>query len=249
MLRNLDSRHGQDNEQLLSPRGHIYRPTFGPLLPTDVEFVGNNRNYGRSSMERKRLAAVICGSFSRHLTEVQQAVLDCRAKRVLVLSPEEPWIADVEEGFLFVQSDICRVIHHVQDRHLQAIRRADFVWLCCADGYVGVSATLEIGYALACGTPIYSTTSPRDTTLSKFTRIVPSLQHLIKALKANHPIQLALSLPIDYNEAIHEANVLTEAFAKVYNNKNKVERESLLSHDLRIAAALKIAPELELRLD
>lgn len=40
--------------------------------------------------------------------------------------------------------------------HFYKIRMADVVYVYNKDGYSGNSTTLEIGYALACGKPIYA---------------------------------------------------------------------------------------------
>jgi NTP pyrophosphatase (non-canonical NTP hydrolase) len=60
----------------------------------------------------------------------------------------------------------------LERQHLDAVDRADFVWLHAPDGYVGLSASLEIGYATAVGTPIFSVVAPVDPVLKTMVRIV-----------------------------------------------------------------------------
>jgi type IV secretory pathway VirB2 component (pilin) len=149
-------------------------------------------------------------------------------ENVTVLSPERPYPAEWIGEFLFVESDESRLIHHVQDRHLRAIREASFVWLCCSDGYVGISAALEIGFALACGTPLFSVALPSNETLAKFVQVVPG--------PAVAVVLMALA-----------GHALLDA-SKLYSSKQKSEAESRMLQQVRRGIALSVAPELQPRL-
>jgi hypothetical protein len=85
--------------------------------------------------------------------------------------------------FLFVASDRLRSIHAVQSRHLASIRVADFVWLVDPEGYVGQSASMELGFAVACGTPILTASTPNDLTLRQYVRTVSDLQECIRTVR------------------------------------------------------------------
>src|SRR5687768_12920109 len=110
----------------------------------------------------RQMRATVSGSFTRHINDVQRAVAELKRFGVRVLSPEQPTIVDALDGFVFVASDRHRSIRLVQDRHLASIASADFLWLETPDGYVGQSAALELGFALASGVPVYSTALPQD---------------------------------------------------------------------------------------
>ncbi len=47
-------------------------------------------------------------------------------------------------------------IREVEDRFLQAIDEADFLYVLCPKGYIGASTSLEMGYAFAGETPVYA---------------------------------------------------------------------------------------------
>src|SRR6476661_7289410 len=102
------------------------------------------------------LSTTVSGSFHRHLDEIANAVHAFRAQGVKVLSPSNPEVVDRIGEFLFVASDRHRSVRLVQDRHLASLCHSNFLWLICPDGYVGQSASLEVGFAIARGLPIYS---------------------------------------------------------------------------------------------
>src|SRR5437879_13062295 len=96
------------------------------------------------------------------MTAIYEAVTELVESGVEVLSPADPRVVDQIGDFLFVASDRVRSIKLVEDRHLEAIRASDFLWLVAPDGYVGQSASMELGYAIAVGTPVYGMGLPPD---------------------------------------------------------------------------------------
>lgn len=126
------------------------------------------------------LRATVSGSFHRHMSAIGTAVAHLSELGVTVLSPSDPRIVGQHGAFLYVASDKVRSIRMVQDRHLEAIRESHFLWLVAPDGYTGQSASMEIGYAVASKTPIYSTSQPNDLTLRRYVNSVSSLSEAIK---------------------------------------------------------------------
>jgi nucleoside 2-deoxyribosyltransferase len=49
---------------------------------------------------------------------------------------------------------------------LRALRESDIIWLHAPDGYVGVSAAYELGFAAAIGKPVFSFNTPTDEMLA-----------------------------------------------------------------------------------
>jgi hypothetical protein len=128
--------------------------------------------------------ATVSGSFHQAMAEVQRVVAELTDLGVVVLSPADPRIVDQLGDFLFVASDRLRSVRLVQQRHLAAIRASDLVWLVAPDGYVGTSAAMEIGFAAAVNTPIYSDRSPRDTTLGQYVRTVGTVSEAVAHAQA-----------------------------------------------------------------
>jgi hypothetical protein len=138
---------------------------------------------------RKRIIATVSGSFRRHMREIAHAVHELTEASVRVLSPEDPRVVDADGEFLYVASDKVRSIRLVQDRHLSSIRSSHFLWLECPDGYVGPSAAMELGYAVAAGVPVYSKTAPSDLTMRRYVRTVSCIAEAIGIARTENCIR------------------------------------------------------------
>jgi hypothetical protein len=131
------------------------------------------------------LKAAVSGSFHRHMSAIYTAVAELRAAGVDVLSPSDPRVVDHIGEFLFVASDRLRSIKLVQDRHFEAIRCADFLWVECPDGYTGPSTCAEIGAAHMCRTPVFSDHLPFDITIQQYVRRAPSIRAVVRFMLAH----------------------------------------------------------------
>jgi hypothetical protein len=130
------------------------------------------------------IKATVSGSFHRHMPAVYAAVGELRSLNVDVLSPADPRVVDNIGEFLFVASDRLRSIKLVQDRHFEAIRASDFLWVVCPDGYTGASTCAEIGCAYASRVPIFTDHLPLDTTLQHYVRKAPSIRVAVEAVRS-----------------------------------------------------------------
>jgi hypothetical protein len=184
------------------------------------------------------LAATVSGSFHRHMEAISAAVHELVALSVSVLSPADPRIVLEDQGFLlvssdldpntrqtkdgeflYVASDIIRSVRLVQDRHLECIRMADFLWLVCPDGYIGQSASMEIGYAAASGVPVYSIHAPTDLTLRQYVKIVPSIQAAIDISQYQPARRREEGILVDPRASIAEAHALLERIEKALTRR------------------------------
>ena len=168
------------------------------------------------------LRATVSGSFHRHLEAVTRAVHELAARSIRVLSPADPRVVAAQEEFLFVASDRVRSVRLVQDRHLDCIRAADFLWLVCPDGYVGQSASMEIGYAAGAGVPILSTHAPSDLTLREYVTIVPSLAAAIDIVARMHRTRAREGILVDPHASVQEAHVVLERIEQALTNKSSM---------------------------
>lgn len=164
------------------------------------------------------LNVTVSGSFHRHLAAIYMAVGEFRAAGVTVLSPSDPRVVDHLGEFLFVASDRIRSIRLVQDRHLQCIGASSFLWLVAPDGYVGSSASMEIGYAVAARTPIISDAAPADATLSRYVKVVPSIKHAVATAKARPRKTQVSNVLIDPTASIHEAIARMDHLNNTFTN-------------------------------
>ena len=159
------------------------------------------------------LNATVSGSFHRHMEAITKAVNELAALSVRVLSPADPRIVAFQGEFLFVASDPVRSVKLVQDRHLDSIRAANFLWLVCPDGYVGQSASLEIGYALREGVPIFATHAPTDLTLRQYVKVVPSLAEAVKMSSVGPQRRRVQGLLIDPHASVEKAHHILDRIA------------------------------------
>lgn len=127
-----------------------------------------------STRFERRPRVTISGSFRRNLSQIQDDVATWMEMGCDVLSPADPRLVDAFGEFVFVASDRVRTLRVVQDRHLEAIRRSDVLWLVCPEGYVGTSASLEVGVAVGLGVPVFAQSVPADQTMRLLVRIARS---------------------------------------------------------------------------
>ena len=129
------------------------------------------------------IRATVSGSFHRHMTAVAEAVANLAALGVEVLSPADPRIVDADGEFLFVASDKLRSRRLVEDRHLEAIRDSDFLWVVCPDGYTGSSTSGEILAAAVLKVPVFSAHAALDITIGDYVETVSSMAEALSRVK------------------------------------------------------------------
>jgi hypothetical protein len=155
------------------------------------------------------LTATVSGSFHRFMAEIERAVHTLARLQVKVVSPEDPRVVAAAGEFLFVASDRVRSIRMVQDRHLEAIAASDFLWLVCPDGYVGQSASMELGFAVANGVPVFGTALPTDLTLRHYVQKVSDIESVIPKV-CNPRRQRPAAFLINPHASIETAHELLE---------------------------------------
>jgi hypothetical protein len=182
--------------------------------------------------------ATVSGSFHRHMGAITAAVHELAALSVRVLSPADPRIVAEQGEFLFVASDPVRSVRLVQDRHLESIRAANFLWLVCPDGYVGQSASMEIGFAAAVGVPIFATQPPGDLTLRQYVKIVPSLAAVVSRFASRPQQRRPEGVLIDPHASVEQAHYILERIEDCLTRPNSFEEPA--HHVHRNLASLQI---------
>ena len=115
-----------------------------------------------------KIKVVLSGSFNRHLDAIKTSVEVFRSLGVEILSPEDPAVVDVIGEFVVLASDKRLSVRGIENRHLEAIRQASFLYIECPDGYIGVSTALELGYAVAHQIPVITSAQLSDQTLLQY---------------------------------------------------------------------------------
>lgn len=119
----------------------------------------------KATASSHRLSAVLCGSFRRN-QESLRGTFERLRSRFEILSPRGVNWLDPRSEFVRLPGEEIETVDEIEGRHLGAITSADFVWLHCPDGYVGTSASMEVGHAAALGIPIFSSASPSDEVIA-----------------------------------------------------------------------------------
>lgn len=179
------------------------------------------------------LNATVSGSFHRHMEAITSAVHELAALNVRVLSPADPRIVAQQGEFLFVASDPIRSVRLVQDRHLESIKAANFLWLVCPDGYVGQSASMEIGYAAAVGVPIFAAQLPTDLTLRQYVKLASSLKDAVSMACISPYRRHVDGILIDPRASVEKAHSALEQIAAALTRPSTVDPAPSLRRDLR----------------
>jgi hypothetical protein len=165
-----------------------------------------------AASEDAMIRATVSGSFRRHMNAISTAVQELADLRVKVLSPADPRVVDSFADFLFVASDRVRSVRLVQDRHIESIRASDFLWLVAPDGYVGQSASMEIGFAVAAGVQIFGRDLPRDLTLRQYVTRVQTPSEVLRSIRP--AANAAQGFLIDPHASIEEAHTILERIGR-----------------------------------
>ena len=134
------------------------------------------------SNQQTRCTVTICGSFRKHFQGILAAIEEFRQHGVEVLSPKSSPIVNPGEEFAILHADGDADPKTLEERHLDAISAADAIYLYNPQGYLGASATLELGWALALGKPVYARDRPEDFTLKLFVDRVASPEQVAVAI-------------------------------------------------------------------
>lgn len=127
-------------------------------------------------------SVVICGS-KKFKPEIRKFAGELKKRGILVYEPYlhedgNEWSKLSEEYKSFVALGLTH-------DHFYKIRMADIVFVYNKDGYAGNSTTLEIGFAVALGKPIYALSGDDEDICKKVLsrKVVKTPKELIKRTK------------------------------------------------------------------
>lgn len=132
-----------------------------------------------------RYDVVLSGSFRKDYTGLKLAYEELRDLGCTVLSPQNVEVVKEIEGFVYMRGEDRDPPTAIQIRHMDAIQRSHLVWLHAPEGYVGLSAALEVGFARAIGIPVYCNTDLTDPILGTFVKKVSSPKDSVDDIKLN----------------------------------------------------------------
>jgi NTP pyrophosphatase (non-canonical NTP hydrolase)/nucleoside 2-deoxyribosyltransferase len=119
-------------------------------------------------------SVVLCGTYRKDPEGLHRTFEQLRAFGFSILSPANVSIENEEAGFVYMRHESARTPAELENRHLDAIQHADFVWFFTPNGYVGPTGALEVGFAHANGIPVFSDATPNDPVIKQFVKVVDS---------------------------------------------------------------------------
>lgn len=138
-------------------------------------------------MKTKIRVICICGSF-KFYQEMERAAAYLRKYGFTVIVPQPSHIRHghkpEELKSKYDKKTLTKWEGEGAYQYLSNIRRSDIVYIFNQGSYVGPAATVEIGYSLALGKPIYARAKIRDITVTNFIKAVVSPLKLPKLLKS-----------------------------------------------------------------
>ena len=175
-----------DSQILLFPvRVDADQGTTPVSLPPDPKPIGGAAVRSLVTVDIRDI--VICGSFRKDTTQLKRDFEELRDLGFNILSPTNATVVSEKDGFVFMDGEETSSPEKIELRHLEAIRHCAFVWLHAPDGYLGLSAALEIGFARANGIPVYGRTFLQEKSLQGLVVVVGSPDEVV-AIHRRHPV-------------------------------------------------------------
>ena len=147
---------------------------IGRKVDAGIPLGRSNSGY-RNQFGNKRsqqIQVTVSGSYNKYLDEVRQVINEFAQHRANILSPTSGYEDDNKDGFSTLAGDPSTVPSVTEARHLDAISRSDLLWLIAPDGVTGFATTLEIGYAYALNTPIFTSDTMKEPILRQYVQKV-----------------------------------------------------------------------------
>lgn len=127
---------------------------------------------------KKQPTIVVSGSFRKHFKAITEKIREMEKLGIKVLSPKVSKVVNPEDEFVVLETDNTTDPKILEQYHLNAIYKADALYIYNPNGYIGASTTMELGWAMALGKPIYVKEVVEDFTLKLFCENVVTPQEL-----------------------------------------------------------------------
>lgn len=101
--------------------------------------------------------SLIIGSFRKHYRHMTDVIRLFHAKGIEVLSPKDAEILNPNDEFVVFDYDPKYLSEkELEDLVLEKMHKCHFVYLVNPGGYIGLSASFEVGYCAANGIDVYA---------------------------------------------------------------------------------------------
>jgi nucleoside 2-deoxyribosyltransferase len=131
----------------------------------------------RANRNNNPLTVSICGSYHRHLRKMHHLIKECKKLGIEVLIPRYAVKKSSMNGFVYLKGEV-GTPKQLQEKNFDAIAKSSFVLVVDTNGYIGPSTSMEIGYAIAKGIPIFCTEPPEDFVFKLYTEYGKTLPEI-----------------------------------------------------------------------
>lgn len=128
------------------------------------------------------IRASLSGSFHRDAVGLQRAYDELARNQCQILSPHRLNFEDNTTLFVRDVAERHQSADSLEAHHLLAISQSNFLWVHAPDGYIGLSAAMEVGYARALGIPVFASSQVEDQVLASLIVKVDSVFMAIQNL-------------------------------------------------------------------
>lgn len=135
-----------------------------------------------TSNKSNQYSVVVSGSFNKFYNEIKIKIKEFEELGFKVLSPAHSTIKNPKEDFVILKSDDTNDAKKLEQNHLNAIYKADALYICNPGGYIGTSTAMELGWALGFGKPIFLEEISSNNTLKYFYNQVSTPKNVLKYL-------------------------------------------------------------------
>lgn len=125
---------------------------------------------GPNVSEMNEIKVTIAGSYRKHFDRIVEAKQAFEALGATVLRPRSEQISSSDEDLVRLEGDPDDQ-RGIQDAQLQAINDSDLLYVVNPGGYVGASATLEVGYASGVTTQIVTSEPPFESAVALLSEV------------------------------------------------------------------------------
>ena len=138
-----------------------------------------------TDLNLSKCQVVLSGSYRKDFESLKATYEELRDLGCEVLSPSNVVAVREVDGFVFMHGEDSQLPDDIEARHLDAIQKANFVWLHAPQGYVGPTASLEIGFARAVGVPVFAREPVNDPVIRSFVDVKSSPAAAIEGIKTS----------------------------------------------------------------
>lgn len=133
-----------------------------------------------------RPKVVICGSFHRSTDFLERIFRELEVCGCRILSPLNLNFTNVKDEFVRTKNESRFPVETIETFHLKAILEADFIFLHCPDGYLGTTASFELGFAYSLQKPVFCFQTPLEDFFQSITTQVKSVFEALERLNLNY---------------------------------------------------------------